>query len=127
MRLSEAIRLGAMLKPQAFGGPADAPLQQQAATCALAAAAEALGLRMLNIFWKSWPWMWVNDFDRQRVCPVCTSDQCHPAGVIVHLNDVHRWTREQIANFVETFEPAPALDAVDPHGVSSTGTPTPRV
>lgn len=112
MRLSEAIRLGAMLKPQAFEGPSAVPLKYQTRTCALAAAADALGLRELNIWFRPWPWPWVNDEHRQRVCPVCTTDQLHPAGVIAHLNDHHHWAREVIADFVATIEPAPASDAV---------------
>ncbi len=39
MRLSEAIRLGAMLKPQGFNGWTD-----EDRTCALAAAGEAAGV-----------------------------------------------------------------------------------
>jgi hypothetical protein len=76
-----------------------------------------------------WPWA-----ERQRAdCPVCGRTN-NVKELIAHLNnrwdttgdDRHYWTRERIADFVETFEPAPRVAAVDPHA-ASTGNPTPRV
>lgn len=102
MRLSEAIRLGAMLKPQAFGD-----YFNSVGTCALGAACEAAGVSCEAI----------GDYERQFLavfaepCPACgvrpdtgnkyTSGFCN---TVLHLNDTHRWTREQIADWVETIE-----------------------
>jgi hypothetical protein len=84
LKLSEAIRLGAMLHPQAFG-----QLHSSEGTCALGAAEDA-GFQLASILGK-------NQFYR---CPVCGGFGTLP--VIIELfNDWHRWTREQIADWVE--------------------------
>jgi hypothetical protein len=94
MRLSEAIRLGAMLHPQAFGW-----YQREGGTCAMGAAMDAGGFQR-------WPIVEVSP----ATCPACAcvlhgNGICHATGaIIVHLNDGHRWTREQIADWVQTVE-----------------------
>lgn len=107
MRLSEAIRLGAMLKPQAFGtfrartatrdDGAFLGLRIIESTCALGAACDA-GYKRSGI-------------DQVHVwCPACSLR----AGVLfhaMHLNDTHRWTREQIADWVESIELQQAVNA----------------
>lgn len=116
MKLSEAIRLGAMLKPQAFNELVENwPIGQtvmgqfietevQARTCALGAACDAVG-QLYNdrecddIF---------PQLKQVSVCPEGCSD-FHVASnlfdVIPHLNDTHQWTRERIAAWVATVEP----------------------
>jgi hypothetical protein len=102
MRLSEAIRLGAMLKPQYFGdfyGP-------EQTTCALGAAGDAIGTVFIDQedVAAEWPWT-QGDFVR---CP--GELECGECGnvlnTIPHLNDDHRWTRERIADWVARHEPA---------------------
>jgi hypothetical protein len=127
MRLSEAIRLGALLKPQAFHS-----LFKDGGSCALGAALDAIGLSDLDdaeVLLRHFP-----DVAAIGVilCPVCPAPQIVSRGrvdsVVVHLNDQHGWTRERIATFVERLEadaPAPLVVAVDPHA-DSTGNPTPR-
>jgi hypothetical protein len=105
MQLSEAIRLGSMLKPQAFHGPSRwLRLAQESATCALAAAAEAAGDSELFVF--GWDARWPVTVLRV-VCPACSD---HPVMDVVScvavLNDYHQWTRERIADWVETIEGA---------------------
>jgi hypothetical protein len=110
VRLSEAIRLGSMLKPQTFGVFSD-----DEGTCALGAANEARG-------------RCADDSDvlteayelSARVCPVadCTAFVQGEDNIIPHLNDTHRWTRERIADWVQTIEDAQAtpidtLEAVE--------------
>jgi hypothetical protein len=46
---------------------------------------------------------WMDVFYRVFVCPQCP-DARGLSELIPHLNDKHRWTREQIAQFVETIE-----------------------
>lgn len=95
MKLSEAIRLGAMLRPQVFGVTAD-----DVGTCALGGALEAIGRGHLK--YHDSPTHW----------PVAGAVVVHPVqgydhvlfGVARSLNDEHRWTREQIADWVETIE-----------------------
>jgi len=100
MKLSEAIRLGAMLNPQGFGhnriyGPDGTKF-----TCALGAAEEA-GYNFAGIL--TGPLV----FHPPIKCPACACYFYSEVPVmIVHLNDLHRWTREGIADWVATVEPA---------------------
>lgn len=105
MRLSEAIRLGSMLRPQGFEDyfPGDG-------SCALGSALDSAfsvvpitnagRALLLDV---TWPWL-------TKPVPV----ECPDCGSFVylfwhvvstHLNDKHRWTRERIADWVETVEP----------------------
>lgn len=106
MRLSEAIRLGAMLKPQAFGDFSDGT-----GTCAWGAANEAIG-KSVDDDYVDDEWMDVCHADVR--CPECgdcrgTTDkdadgQSRVASLIEHFNDDHLWTRERIADWLEGVE-----------------------
>ena len=107
MNLSEAIRLGAMLSSQGFepGHPTR--------RCALEAALEAVRGPGKHLDWKGdldylaierlWPIV-----SRRAVCPVHCELGQHGSWVLLavvwHLNDVHRWTRERIVDWVATVE-----------------------
>lgn len=95
MRLSEAIRLGAMMRPQVFG-----EYYVDGGSCAMGAACEAAGVsgQQIQRYEMQWPDI-IN-----ASCPACTGHRIW-ASTIVHLNDDHRWTREQIADWVQTIEP----------------------
>lgn len=112
MRLSEAIRLGAMLRPQGFG-ELFTRHGDQIASCAFGAADEALTVEEpdashddaeISPVYRLYPfvsWMHVD-------CPACVRRRwrAEPVESIVHhLNDDHRWTREAIADWVATIEP----------------------
>lgn len=134
-RLSEAIRAGAKLHPQCFGKLflADRhPIGEQpwriggqiVATCALGAASEALGEDLLQLqednLHLHYPWGtdYVN-------CPTCTAAHAGPVfSIIAHLNDFHKWTREQIADWIESIDPTEPrepreIDQHDPQRASS--------
>ena len=99
MKLSEAILLGAMMSPQTFRA-----LFRDDGTCALGAALLAVGPASepaLRSVFKRWPWAMTVSAD----CPGC-GHSCPVFGVITHLNDTHRWTRERIAGWVASIEPA---------------------
>lgn len=100
MKLSEAIRLGAMLKPQGFGD--DATERHATESCALGAAYDAASVepRAWHALLRAFP---LADVISARHCPEC---QMWFWSVIPHLNDDHRWTREQTADWVETVERA---------------------
>jgi hypothetical protein len=119
--LSEAIRLGAMLRPQCFGRTfADKK------SCAMGAAYEAVaGMKTLPNYLPSiWSFL-AERFPVLKIsasCPQCswTPIPVYLVDVIVHLNDSHHWTREQIAAYVSenfeqlefpTAEESPAVDA----------------
>lgn len=101
MKFSDAIRLGSMMKPQGFGDYET----EDGGTCAYGAACNAGGLAYEDAF----PGDWTDVLIRIE------SEEC-PAGcgipqrvdMIPHLNDDHKWTREQIADYVEKFEPQPS-------------------
>lgn len=107
MKLSEAIRLGAMLKPQAHREF----LTTEGASCALGAALDAVGgLSSISSFHDiaaRWPWT----RGKAVRCPSCAAGAAaihtSPDDIldnVVILNDVHGWTREQVADWVETIE-----------------------
>ncbi len=104
MRLSEAIRLGATMKPQGFGQA----FTPDGGSCALGAALDAIGVPQGYPF-NIWPEM-IKEILFWQDCP-----ECGRAGAEIrlsmpaHLNDTHRWTRERIADFVELHEPLPTL------------------
>lgn len=122
MKLSDAIRLGAMLKPQQyFGGYYD---RDRTSSCALGAACDAIGIDPdYERDYEYFPVMRdLLDVD----CPECGSSRpvelgnggIFCTGLIPHLNDKHHWTRERIADFVEQFEveqpvTQPELEAVE--------------
>lgn len=109
MRLSEAIILGASLHPQDFNvlGKIDHD-NVLLSTCALGAAMEAISLSVVDalVFGIAplvdvYPWL--------RLFGTCPQPSCqhsnHFYSIIAHLNDIHKWTREQIAEWVSTVEP----------------------
>ena len=93
MKLSEAISLGAMLSPQAFGFLEDA----QGGRCALGAARAATGD---STNYAEWKWA----FRASVNCPECGQIQL-AVSAIAHLNDSHEWARQRIADWVSTVEP----------------------
>ena len=110
---SEAIRLGSMLGPQGFGRKS---LRANAGTlCANDAAMAATNTRDIYE-------MPVSSVSVS--CPECPHGPRQPLAFIVamHLNDMHRWTRERIADFVEKQEklhPAIPEEAPCPVSVAS--------
>ena len=134
MRLSEAIRLGAMLKPQALC------LHSMATggTCALGAAADAIGIlpaadsephvlgNTIRALRAEWPVL------EARVASPGSSALGSALLAIQGLNDRRHWTREAIADWVEAVEgehepqaltPAATVDAADPVGELAELTP----
>lgn len=123
MKLSEAIRLGAMLKPQGFGMLFDGE-----GTCANGAALDACGLLAeigTHILKNRFP---IVEVQAER-CFVCEKYMAKLAfsttlgGLVAHLNDDHKWTRERIADWVESQEAlaeASSVAAIDPVGEAVT-------
>lgn len=141
MTLSEAIRLGAMLKPQAFGVGHEwrvkpgvrGGLEFEEATCAFHAALDAhpCGTKRITgeestrplrgalvapdrdgtIEVIDVPGHWLIVLASFQTCPACPTyigSRRPTFNLIAHLNDDHRWTREAIADWVETIEAAQA-------------------
>jgi hypothetical protein len=110
MRLSEAIRLGSMLRPQGFGH-----MWSGGKSCAVGAAYEALGYGDgKDVFLPRDLYDLL--ISRIFLMPCgCTPYQLRFSLVtaITHLNDAHRWTRERIADWVETLERTASPEAAN--------------
>ena len=107
MRLSEAIRLGAMSRPQAFGIFFS---KDTGGTCALGAALEAIGgldeddplsVKHNLLLRRRFPVLL-----QPLSCPACGGDIGGDEMSLAHLNDTHKWSRERIADWLETVEGA---------------------
>lgn len=86
-----------MLKPQGFGSWSGHPAAE--ALCAYGAARLAMGGWNCSVeekfpFLRPW-----------AACPECGMPGRRGSIISKHLNDLHRWTRERIADWVETIEP----------------------
>lgn len=103
--LSQAIRLGATFRPQGFGA-----LFDDDKSCAIGAAGEALGFTKGEHFSTDdikdrFPMTGALD----SFCPMCSQDDLmilrsiprNAIGLVIHLNDQHQWSREQIADWLE--------------------------
>lgn len=116
MRFSEAIRLGSMLRPQFFGRAIGRLPDGTIATCANGAALEAAGaalwfvedggcVRVNDGPTDEPPWGHFAGLEESCPIPGCMVEACSTiAGIAGHLNDDHRWTREQIADWAESLE-----------------------
>lgn len=115
MRLSEAILLGSTLRPQLYK-----KFRSLEGSCALGAASEAIGKEKWTgpgpEKWAglmlAWP---ILATTVMICCPDCRGS-FGVMGCILHLNDDHKWTREQIAEWVAKIEPAeevaPVIESV---------------
>lgn len=118
MKLSEAIRLGAMMKPQAFGKLRRVVYfykgepRQEIRTCALGAALDACGLLMVeDVQLMRFDNVFVHHPEIIATLLQCCRNPMIESGrtasvheVIVYLNDNCRWSREQIADWVACIE-----------------------
>ena len=107
MKLSEAIRMNGMMKPQGFGAESYLSLE---APCALGGALQMIGKLPHSRDYFLPITIWEFLMNRAK-CPACSySRHISVLGVLTHLNDSHKWTRSQIADWVETVESAPAQE-----------------
>lgn len=115
MKLSEAIRLGAMLRPQTTGA-----IYKHGKSCAWGAAWEAVGGDIEH-------WIQDGSISSQTICeqywPELNRKVAHPlvegewslASTIESLNDnPHCWTRERIADWVASIEAQQTVIALEP-------------
>ena len=108
MKLSEAIREGSKIRPQGYDF--FQVWKGKLRSCALGAALEGAKLvrkprgdesqmEMILLLYKTWP-----ELDRQDVifnCPADCKEKASLEGLIFRLSDHHKWTREQIADWVK--------------------------
>lgn len=103
MTLSDAMRLGAAMVPQAFGDTFVRNGPIIVAACAWSSVSIGLGFFDVVEMYRRYP-----ELHKTMRCPAC--DKTGYFGglppleeLIVHLNDDHRWTREQIADWIDTL------------------------
>lgn len=104
MKLSEAILMNGMVKPQGFGSDSIGSLE---APCALGGALQSVGqqapsassLRNMSLVGDFWPWA------RKLQSHPLTGERMPSHSVIWRLNDEFLWTRAQIAAWVASVEP----------------------
>lgn len=122
MYLSEAIRIGAAMKPQTFGTYND-----NVGTCALGAMWDAFRTQPAEQQSKLFNHAFIfaeQDMTMRENCPECGGRQNFPNGqnnLIPHLNDYHKWSREAIADWLETMEVKYSIRpmvAIEPEPVS---------
>jgi len=117
MLLSEAIRLGAMLRPQGRGN--NSILTASPRSCAIGAALQAIGEKVTSmngyaVFRERWALA-----NEVSGCPECSCRYDGLVNTIFHLNDMHDWTRERISDWVEQQErergliPAPVAEEAE--------------
>lgn len=98
---SEAIRDGAKRRPQGFNF-----YFSEGGSCAFGAAMEAIFEvrdETPGACVRLYPYL----DNRSGPCPACkkrANVYVSVSSMIFHLNDEHKWTREQIADFVEQYE-----------------------
>jgi len=107
MKLSEAIRLGCVLRPQAWGC-----YLSERGSCALGAACEAVGVMAVD--GNEPDYSLIAPFPLIATFPILDVKFLHPESqerepipllsIIVSLNDTFIWTRERIADWVQTIE-----------------------
>lgn len=114
MTLSEAIRAGAQIRPQAFGSYFTGTTRANACSCAIGAAYEASFTdsplanecvdKDFDALAKLYPLL---NSDELLFCPECAGAEVRRenlCNMLIHLNDDHKWPRERIAEYVERFE-----------------------
>lgn len=106
MKLSEAIRCGAAETEQAFGKFLNCD-DGHVTCCALGAAAYCFGKDVPNlsceIYYTIKEHVGVDLLDDIRVAhPIDEGSTGDLEGIIIELNDTHHWSREAIADWVES-------------------------
>jgi hypothetical protein len=128
MRLSEAIRLGAMISPQARGHFFQQTVsgkESVIATCALGAASLAAGGSSFPIArpaFHTWPILALTVPAAELPSGIAKGRRpLRLADLIILLNDMQGWTRTEIADWVQQFEERHLPEAVSDEKTAQTG------
>lgn len=95
MTLPDALRLSGTMYPQAFGSAMDS----NGGRCAMAGVTCVTGMTPVELV-AAYPIL-----AEDAICPVCGVTEERGLRVLIaqHLNDKHRWSRAEIADFVEAL------------------------
>jgi hypothetical protein len=108
--LSDAIRIGAAIRPQTFNS-----WFFNGRSCVMGAAIEALtgefcdaidfaSRERLDALEETLHRRYQPILKQRVECPQCVREREFLSDLIIHLNDTHKWTREVIADFVQSIE-----------------------
>ena len=120
LSLSDAILLGAMLRPQARYR-----LFKDGKSCVYGAISEGAGFLHYTEGLKAFPSQIMSAWPLLRErgpCPECKDDMDR-YDLLWHLNDTHEWSRERIAGLVRTWETPEQVAALPSGGEIRAGTP----
>lgn len=152
-RLSDAIREGSQMRAASESGWTDLGPDGKIRTCALVAACEAAGIFMMEngclvmgpmgtpgnyededqrvggkpTLSAQIPKEWMVIVDALEYPPCCCSHEGGKATVIMiiwHLHDVHRWKREEVADWIELLE-AKILSRIKQNEAAAAAAPSP--
>lgn len=128
MKMSEAMRVGAKMNPQCLEGHFGQTEDGKITTCAISAAVIAMGIldtdgnappdAKFRIVTDMRTGMTVKQIDNPKHvvdflgavsyspcnCPFAKTEKNTNVLIIWHLNDVHHWSREAVAEWVEVIE-----------------------
>lgn len=103
MKLSEAIREGAKLRPQGFGSSFTTNANGELCSCAWGAAHEGLSGSPEITFAGAIMWKTHLKESKSLIKNPITGRERMLSDTVIDLNDVHKWTREQIADYIESL------------------------
>lgn len=97
MKMWKAMLKGAKMGPQLFGR-----LKIGNGSCAVGAVCLSMGFMKAQELRNKFPFLW--DLESCPVSGCCDIKVQTLNNVIVHLNDNHKWSRENIAHWVRSIE-----------------------
>jgi hypothetical protein len=121
MEFSEAIRLGALLTQPLRWALAifDPVTKEPLATCALGAAAHAVGVLQCGRYARMVDAFPAAHEPREIPCQVCGYVTSNLASYAAHLNDVHGYARANVADLIEREEQRLAAGVLSDHVVDA--------
>lgn len=110
MKLSEAIRLGSKMKPQGFGSASINPFADKVCVLGAAGCAAEIDFENYNTQYTRLADLWPILLEKVANLPIEGLTLMSNLGpydvqtIMWYLNDIKKWTREQIADWVELCE-----------------------
>lgn len=124
MKLSEAMRRGARMGPQAFGrwqttGGGGCALVSTMNGCGIKVEADMPAIWSMAHLIKMFP-----ELTRIVKCSACI-DSVYPLDLaIIHMNDYHHWSRERIAGWIEAHVEVPTYSMLQMQGFMADPSPS---
>jgi hypothetical protein len=101
MRASEALMLGSTLRRQIF----NLRYNTDGGACALGMIDVALGVTAEEYY------NWLSIPVSIQHCPICHEESSYISNLVIHMNDQHFCSPDEIARFLESVDPTPKESA----------------